>query len=406
MRVAASIRLLRGARRAAVYDISRGLCWPASESEVAALETLASGKYPVTATATLSSMRMKGWLITGAPRVHALSIDSLLRSAPKVLEHAWLELTNSCNLKCNHCYASSGPDVDRSAEMPTQEWLAIVDDLMNFGVRKLTFIGGEPTIRLDLVDEISSHVRLMDSGILLRMFSNLSIQRLRKQTIETVSKHKIEFGTALYGIDDVTHDRMTQRKGSWAATLEAIRECVNADVDVFVGLYLNMLELDSISQQEAWLRNIGVKRYQILAPSKVGRGTAVEWKKTPKKNRLPGVLAFSEHQWEVSRIGHNCFHDHIAIMPDGNVSPCIMSRSVSYGNITESGIRGILSSTSFEAMAALSKDKIPGCRDCEFRYACFDCRPDAMKGTDDVLRKPQCGYDPRLSIGDVIDDSV
>lgn len=395
---------MRGAQRAAVYDISRGLCWPASDGEVAALEALACGKYPVAETATLSAMRMKGWLMPGSPRAHDLSIDKLGRAAPKLLEHAWLELTNSCNLKCNHCYASSGPDVDRTAEMTAREWLKIVDGLLDFGVSKLTFIGGEPTIRLDLVDDIASHVRRRDKGVELRMFSNLSIQRLRTQTIAIVARHHIEFGTALYGMDAATHDQMTQRKGSWVATLEAIRECVDGDVDVFVGMYLNMLQLDGVTQQEEWLRSLGVKRYQILAPSKVGRGTAIEWKKTPKKNRIPGILAFSAHQWEVGRKGHNCFHDHIAVMPDGTVSPCIMTRDVSYGNILKSGLSGILRSNSYDTMAALSKDNIPGCRDCEFRYACFDCRPDAMKGTNDLLRKPQCGYDPSLPIGDVIED--
>lgn len=404
MRVTDSIRVLYGARRAAVYDIERGLSWPASDDEVAALTTLAAGEFPITSTATLSAMRRKGWLRLGAPKKHVLSIEPQNPSLPKTLEHVWLELTNSCNLKCNHCYASSGPDVDRTGEISTAEWIKIVDDALAFGLNKLTFIGGEPTIRLDLVDQISGHVRQRGAKVLLRMFSNLSIQRLRTQTIDVVARHGIEFGTALYGMDDVTHDKMTHRKGSWAATLGAVRECVERDVDVFVGMYLNMTDLGSIAAHEDWLRSLGVKRFQVLAPSQVGRGTVVNWKKTPRTNRLPGTFVFSDHQWRTGRKGHNCFHDHIAVKPDGNVSPCIMTREVSYGNILKQGLNGILESTKYSEMAMLSKDHIPGCRDCEFRYACFDCRPDAMEGTDDYLRKPKCGYDPRLAIGDVIDD--
>ena len=59
----------------------------------------------------------------------------------------------------------------------------------------------------------------------------------------------------------------------------------------------------------------------------------------------------------------------------------------------------MLSSQEFTEMSRLSKDRIPGCKDCEFRYACFDCRPDAMEGSSDYLSKPKCGYDPRVELG-------
>lgn len=186
--------------------------------------------------------------------------------------------------------------------------------------------------------------------------------------------------------------------------MEAVRDCLARDVDVFVGMYLSLAGANDVPQHEDWLRSLGVKRFQVLAPSKVGRGTVVNWKKTPKLNRLPSTLLFSEHQWRTGRKGHNCFHDHIAVMPDGNVSPCIMTRGVSYGNVLELGLNGILENSQYKEMAMLSKDNIPGCRECEFRYACFDCRPDAMDGTGDFLRKPHCGYDPRLEIGEIIDD--
>lgn len=396
--------MLRGSRRAAVYDIERGLCWSATDEQASALSALADCQYPATSTAVLSSMRLEGWLLPGAPRKHDLSIERLHEARPAVFEHIWLEVTNSCNLKCDHCYANSGPDVDRSPEMSTSDWIAIVDDALSYGVNKLTFIGGEPTIRLDLVDQLSAHVRSRSADVQLRMFSNLAIKRVRAQTIDVVAKHGIEFGTALYGMDSASHDRMTHREGSWVATMEAVRDCLARDVDVFVGMYLSLAGANDVPQHEDWLRSLGVKRFQVLAPSKVGRGTVVNWKKTPKLNRLPSTLLFSEHQWRTGRKGHNCFHDHIAVMPDGNVSPCIMTRGVSYGNVLELGLNGILENSQYKEMAMLSKDNIPGCRECEFRYACFDCRPDAMDGTGDFLRKPHCGYDPRLEIGEIIDD--
>jgi len=345
-------------------------------------------------------MRQKGWIVAGVPSLQDLAIERPASGTPSRLEHVWLELTNSCNLKCGHCYAASGPDADRSSELSLGQWLRVVDDALAFGVNKLTFIGGEPTIRLDLVEAISRHVREGTSSteVTLRMFSNLAIDRVRDRTIEIVQKFNIEFGTALYGLDQVSHDRMTARKGSWQATVDSIRACVKSEVDVFVGMYLDMNDVRDVAVHEKWLADLGVRRFQVLAPSRVGRGTPIKWSKTPLRNKLPNPMAFDEHQWQVSRSGHNCFSDHLAVKPDGSVSPCIMMRSVSYGDI-KTGIRSLLDTNAYREMASLSKDEIPGCKACEFRYACFDCRPDAMEGSVNFRAKPACGYDPGLELG-------
>lgn len=49
-----------------------------------------------------------------------------------------------------------------------------------------------------------------------------------------------------------------------------------------------------------------------------------------------------------------------------------------------------------ESLRTLNKDKIDGCKDCEFRYACFDCRPDSIE--KDCCSKPYyCTYDPQTA---------
>ncbi len=91
---------------------------------------------------------------------------------------------------------------------------------------------------------------------------------------------------------------------------------------------------------------------------------------------------------------HNCFADRISINQSGEVLPCIMARDSSHGNILKDDLSTILDSSSYKTYSSLSKDKIEGCKDCEFKYGCFDCRPDAQSGSDNLLRKPDCGYSP------------
>ena len=57
----------------------------------------------------------------------------------------------NCNLKCLHCYAAGQPQAV-VRELDAAQWKKIIDRLRSAGVPQLTFTGGEPTMRPDLVE--------------------------------------------------------------------------------------------------------------------------------------------------------------------------------------------------------------------------------------------------------------
>ena len=66
----------------------------------------------------------------------------------------------------------------------------------------------------------------------------------------------------------------------------------------------------------------------------------------------------------------------------------------SYGNIRDSSLLEAIQSPGFKEKWGISKDHISVCRDCEFRYACSDCRA-YLENPEDAFSKPlKCGYDP------------
>ncbi|WP_202320323.1 radical SAM protein [Archaeoglobus neptunius] len=58
-------------------------------------------------------------------------------------------VTNRCNLRCLHCYASAGTD---RVELSTEQCFEIIDDLAKFKVPLILFSGGEPLLREDIFD--------------------------------------------------------------------------------------------------------------------------------------------------------------------------------------------------------------------------------------------------------------
>ena len=61
-------------------------------------------------------------------------------------------ITNRCNLHCEHCYSQSDPHCLTGEELTTTEASGLIDDLASMGVPLIIFTGGEPLLREDLWD--------------------------------------------------------------------------------------------------------------------------------------------------------------------------------------------------------------------------------------------------------------
>lgn len=409
MRVNGSIRLVRGKERFAVYNLKKGFCEPASLIEARLLSRLASGVNITPKSedfssrnfwAILSAMRIKGWLKKGKPK--AVDINSIVDSAvaikiPKKLYRVWIETTLACNLRCKHCYASSGPEVNRSKELSYKEWKAVICDLLDYGVENITFIGGEPTIRMDVVELGAALVSQNSPDTNIGIFTNLYNFGQSEKDIKFLKKYNLQVATSLYGLRGIDHDFMSTRIGSWRKSIMAIKNLIKNDIDVFVGFFktsCNQCE----SEIKNWLKGIGVNRYDIQSHTNVGR--AIEFRIIPKNisNQLPTRIYFPSSSIQRNSILHNCFSDHLAITPEGEVIGCIMMRKPIFGRLPSQKLIEVLRGDSFIELSMITNGKIDGCSVCEYRYACFDCRPAAISNSENLLEKPDCGYDPRMPL--------
>ncbi|WP_247651869.1 grasp-with-spasm system SPASM domain peptide maturase [Chitinophaga eiseniae] len=104
------------------------------------------------------------------------------------------------------------------------------------------------------------------------------------------------------------------------------------------------------------------------------------------------IKAFTESQnW------NSCLNRKISIDKHGLIKNC-PSMKRSYGSIVEKSLLEVaLSANGFKDLWHIKKDDISGCKDCEYRYVCSDCR--AYLDEDSMYSKPvKCRYDPYEAI--------
>jgi len=91
-------------------------------------------------------------IISVSPQdIHSNSSDRV-----RQLYYVSLQVTEKCNLRCKHCYASAG-EANYANELTLDQWKSVILEIASFAdVKKCVPIitGGEPLLRRDILDII------------------------------------------------------------------------------------------------------------------------------------------------------------------------------------------------------------------------------------------------------------
>lgn len=307
-------------------------------------------------------------------------IDTYNFSRP--IDFAWIEVTNACNLKCIHCYNEKAGLSKRV--MSLEEFKYVVDELCGFGIKKVQLIGGEPFIidkllLFQMMDYLSPKVESFE------LFTNGTLNT--REDLLYIKEHypNVHLATSLHSYIKEEQERVTQTKGSYDLTLANIRNAKELQIPIrYVGALMGCikvgeeLEFGPPSRRD-FIRlsgNANLKLYDDkLLKERIITEESFEFENL--KERLD--IVYNE----------NCFSTHLYIGSDMEVYPCPMERRVSHGNLRGNHLKDLLK----PSILNFSKDEVEGCKDCEYRYLCIDCRPDSISG--DFYEKPwYCTYNP------------
>lgn len=283
-------------------------------------------------------------------------VPSAVHARASEVGFLWLELTGRCQLACTHCYADSGP-AGTSGTMTTPDWERVIEEAAALGVRMVQFIGGEPILHPDLPVLVE---RVLKRGMEVEVFSNLV--HVSPRLWETFSRPSVRLATSYYSDDPNQHRAVTGRP-SHARTRANIAEAVRRGIDLRVGI-IDVYEGQRVEQARAELRALGVTDIGTDRLRGIGRGGSAD----------------------VGELCGHCGDGRAAVLPDGSVSPCVLSRWMTAGNVKRQQLAGILAGQRMRDFTAA----IPEPRaDCQPEK--ISCKPKTADGGDCApAEKPAC----------------
>lgn len=375
-----NVYMVTGYENAAIYDFNRNLLFQLnSEAKNTLIRALKEEwKYMEEENIFFNSLERQGIITHCFVEKH--DIHELVKE-PKI-DFVWIEITTSCNLKCIHCYDEAA--YKTGTIMDYEQYCHIIDELLKIGVQKIQFIGGEPFI-------LGKNIfRYLDYAVgkfeYIEIFTNGTL--LKETWLEYIKNNNIRLALSVYSYIEEEHNKITKDNSSWKKTNAIIKKIKEKGIKYRVK---NVIMSDlRIGEKNTNLYTLSEKRDIVRL---VGRADQELMTKELLKKKLITRKSFTKplNKVLVQRIvsGHNCFSRRLYFSTDLNVYPCVMERRLCHGNIKDKS----LDQTINKSLMEMGKDYIQECQDCEFRYTCFDCRPDS--NMRNVNEKPwYCTYNP------------
>jgi MoaA/NifB/PqqE/SkfB family radical SAM enzyme len=219
--------------------------------------------------------------------------------------------------------------------MSAADWMSVVDDAKRMGAFMVQFIGGEPTMHPSF-SAILRHA--ISTGIEVEVYTNLV--HITDEVWELLTAPKASLAFSYYSKDAAQHNAVTARN-SHPATRRNASKAVSLGIPIRAGV------IDTGAGQVAGaredLRALGISRIGVDRIRAVGRGGGKDIN-------------------DVSELCGRCGKGVAAISPDGEVWPCVFSRSMPVGNVLTSSLAEIMASKAMaDAVASIPNGRQVTC---------------------------------------------
>jgi len=311
------------------------------------------------------------------------------------------EITLACNARCPHCSVSALANHGHD-ELSTDDWKRFIDELHDLGVFSLTFLGGEPLLRKDLVELVNY---ASQRGLSTVVVTNGYL--LVPNVITSLCNAGLdEVQISLDGADAETHDTFRGLRGLFQRIMEAVPIIRDQEVRVAILTTIMRMNSDQVPEIMRLADSLGANSLNLMSVMQIGRALNREElflsmeeyvelirkvhgeRKNLKRTFIiyPGLPGYY-YEKSIGLENYRQFKHkgnigacvagvtHCTISPKGDVRPCGVSTGISLGNIKETSFREIWSHDTFKLLRGLRKNEQTPCKNCRLSDICWaGCR--------------------------------
>ena len=326
-------------------------------------------------------------------------------------------ITQACNLRCKLCGVSAGEPF--SDELTTAEAKSIIDNLSDAGVLHLSFGGGEPTVRKDIIQLASFASRRIESvGIVSNGFSIDS--QMAWEIANAGVKHVM---VSLDGSDQKTHDA-NRGRGSYDRVIKALKHIKDVQLQARISFTISQTNYNQLPEMIELAQKYGASlNVQEFFPKGRGEGKNSLILTRKQRRDMQRLLFETQNRIGARRIGFEnryitsedkktqkvcCntalssgFYDFcvgcftgiysLFVSPKGEVRLCGGLGEGKIGNLKNKSLADIWKNS--EILKKIrDREKLTGrCGKCAYRYICGGCRKNAYYFKGDIFAEdPLC----------------
>lgn len=285
---------------------------------------------------------------------HKQSLQSLLMG--ESLGMLFIEVTDQCNERCIHCYASSSPDCNDFLSL--DEIKQSLDFARSIGRPFVQFTGGDPLIHKELLAAVAHAFKLDFQGI--EIYTNGLL--LSDTLLAKLKPYQPRISFSLYADTAELHDAITQLPGSWKKTIAAMKRTKQMGFDIRAGIALMPENIECVDRMVPFLEkevSLDAKHIRFDPVKQTGRGQFMDGAKQ--------ILIAPSHAPKTGDLRRG----KLCIAANGNVYPCVFSRKVPLGNIRQQPLPNIIEQLAKRKEAAASAERWQSCSE---SLSCGDCQ--------------------------------
>jgi radical SAM protein with 4Fe4S-binding SPASM domain len=310
-------------------------------------------------------------------------LEEYFKGKPQ-LTNLHIEIISKCNERCVHCYI---PYDYKVSYIEPDLFYDVLKQCKNMRLLHLTLSGGEPMLHKNFCDFLR---KCKEYDFSVNVLSNLTL--LDDEIIKEMKANPLlGVQVSLYSMNSNIHDGITQMKGSFEKTKNAILKLVENDIPLQISCPIMKQNKNCYDEVIKWAEmhkiHVGddygiIARYNHTTQNLSCRLSINEIKEVINNKVANDAKYLEQIEIEVEKkkkTTSNDFvcsvcHSSICIADNGNVFPCAGWQDYVVGNVKETSLNDIWdNSEKVQYLRGLRNQDFPKCIQCMDKEYCTMC---------------------------------